>query len=40
MGEVSDAPVTPPISGASDAPHDAPMLFFENLVKKLDNLSL
>ena len=25
--------------GASDAPHDAPMLFFDNLVKKLDNLS-
>ena len=23
----------------SDAPHDAPMLFFNNLVKKLDNLS-
>ena len=27
------------IRGASDAPHDAPMLFFDNLVKKLDNLS-
>ena len=25
--------------GPSDAPHDAPMLFFDNLVKKLDNLS-
>ena len=25
--------------GASDTPHDAPMLFFDNLVKKLDNLS-
>ena len=25
--------------GVSDAPHDAPMLFFDNLVKKLDILS-
>ena len=25
--------------GASDTPHDAPMLFFDNLVKKLDTLS-
>ena len=25
--------------GASDAPHDAPILFFDNLVKKLDKLS-
>ena len=40
-------PVMPPIMGASgsimgvsDAPHDSPMLFFGNLVKKLDNLSL
>ena len=24
---------------ASDTPHDAPMLFFDNLVKELDNLS-
>ena len=35
-------PMTPPIMGvlgASDTPHDAPMLFFDNLVKKLDNLS-
>ena len=27
------------IGGASDTPHDVPMLFFDNLVKKLDNLS-
>ena len=27
------------ITGASDTPHDAPMLFFDNLVKKLDILS-
>ena len=40
-------PVMPPhhggirgITGASDVPHDTPMLFFGNLVKKLDNLSL
>ena len=36
--------VMPPITGASwvasDAPCDTPMLFFGNLVKKLDNLSL
>ena len=25
--------------GALDAPHDDPMLFFDNLVKKFDNLS-
>ena len=25
--------------GVLDAPHDAPMLFFDNFVKKLDNLS-
>ena len=34
-------PVMPPITGAwgaSDTPHDAPMLFFDNLVKKLDIL--
>ena len=28
------------IMGVSDAPHDTPMLFFDNLVKKLDKLSL
>ena len=36
---VSDAPMMPPsqgCQGASDAPHDVPMLFFDNLVKKLD----
>ena len=27
------------VLGVSDAPHDTPMLFFDNLVKKLDNLS-
>ena len=27
------------ILGVSDAPYDAPMLFFDNLVKKLDKLS-
>ena len=27
------------LQGASDASHDAPMLFFDNVVKKLDNLS-
>ena len=27
------------IGGASDAPHDAPMLLFDNLVEKLDILS-
>ena len=40
---VSDAPVATPIMGAlgaSDTPCDAPMLFFDNLVKKLDNLSI
>ena len=25
--------------GVSDAPYNAPMLFFDNLMKKLDNLS-
>ena len=25
--------------GASDSPHNAPMLFFDNLVEKVDNLS-
>ena len=29
----------PPITG-HNAPHDAPMLFFDNLVKKLDILSI
>ena len=33
------SPVMPPSWGVSDAPHDAPMLFFDNLVKKIDNLS-
>ena len=36
-------PVMSPIMGVSgevsDAPHDAPMLYFDNLVKKPDNLS-
>ena len=27
------------LGGTSDAPHDAPMLLFDNLVKKLDMLS-
>ena len=26
--------------GASDAPHDTPLLFFDNLVKKLDKLTI
>ena len=42
-GGIRCTPVMPPITGgirgASDAPHDAPMVFFDNLVKKLDNLS-
>ena len=29
----------PPLWGASDASHDGPMLFFDNLVEKLDILS-
>ena len=33
-------PIMGPITGASDTPCDTPMLFFGNLVKKLDNLSL
>ena len=33
-------PMTPPSWGVSDDPHDTLMLFFGNLVKKLDNLSL
>ena len=40
---VSDGPNAPHdggIMGVFDAPCDAPMLFFDNLVKKLDNLSL
>ena len=28
------------VTGASDAPHESPMLFFDNLVKKLDNLNI
>ena len=37
----SDAPLPPSLGyqGESDAPHDAPMLFFDSLVKKnFDNL--
>ena len=36
------SPVMPPIMGGVRGvrcPHDAPTLFFDNLVKKLDNLS-
>ena len=36
----SDAPHHGDITGVSDAPCDTPMLFFGNLVKKLNNLSL
>ena len=32
-------PMMPSTTGVSDTPHDAPMFFFENLVKKRDNLS-
>ena len=38
----SNTPMTPPsqgCQGASDIPCYAPMLFFDNLVKKLDNVS-
>ena len=47
MGGCQMCPVMPPIMGTSGGvtggilhPCDTPMLFFDNLVKKLDNLSL